>query len=224
VIPILDGKPVPRGLTDYDRLLNQELIYTGVRRTPVCAVMPWAVAAELFATTLDVYLVLGAIPEDPNDRDTADGRPATRKHARARLARMLCADADSLPGEDVVALAESVRDGQLVRLRECLTAAGSHLRELQKGVASPPPSALRQLLMAVGFFRRRAFEKELAKMVAEINAPADAAFIVSGSGEFLAQQAIGVPHRVSLNDELGPEVSACAPAYAVAVLAAETRP
>jgi uncharacterized hydantoinase/oxoprolinase family protein len=55
--------------------------------------------------------------------------------------------------------------------------------------------------------------------------------IVSGIGEKLARQAVeavftGVFNKVlvtSLNDELGPTVSACAPAYAVAVLAAESR-
>ena len=52
--------------------------------------------------------------------------------------------------------------------------------------------------------------------------------IVSGAGEFLARQVataafpeIGAAHILSLNDQLGPEASACAPAYAVAVLAAE---
>jgi len=52
--------------------------------------------------------------------------------------------------------------------------------------------------------------------------------IVSGSGEFLARRVArealaGAPIErvVSLDEELGPEVSACAPAYAVAVLATE---
>jgi len=54
--------------------------------------------------------------------------------------------------------------------------------------------------------------------------------IVSGAGEFVARRVLGgltryypSPRVVSLNDELGPAVSACAPAYAVAVLAAEGR-
>ena len=48
--------------------------------------------AELFATTLDAYLVLDQVPEDAEDRDTADGRPATRPCAHARLSRMLGGD------------------------------------------------------------------------------------------------------------------------------------
>ena len=52
-------------------------------------------AAELFATTLDVYLLLGWIAEDSSDHNTADGRPATKAAAHARLARMLCADLET---------------------------------------------------------------------------------------------------------------------------------
>ena len=61
----------------------------------MCALLGGFGAAELFATTLDVYLTLGQIPEDPADCDTADGRPATRQAAAARLARMLCADLET---------------------------------------------------------------------------------------------------------------------------------
>ena len=100
IIPLSDGVPVPHGRTDPERLRSQELVYTGVRRTPVCALLGPAVAAEWFATTLDVYLVLGSLPEDPADRDTADGRPATRAAAHARLAWMLCADLETCTAEE----------------------------------------------------------------------------------------------------------------------------
>jgi probable H4MPT-linked C1 transfer pathway protein len=100
VVPLLDGRPVPTGRTDAERLRCGELVYTGVRRTPVCALLGGLGAAELFATALDVYLVLGQLPEDPEDRDTADGRPATRAAAEARLARMLCADLETSTEEE----------------------------------------------------------------------------------------------------------------------------
>ena len=91
----MNGKPVPSGRDDPQRLRAQELVYTGVRRTPLCAILGDEAAAELFATTLDVYLVFGVIPEDAADCCTADGRPATRAAAHARLARMLCADLET---------------------------------------------------------------------------------------------------------------------------------
>lgn len=105
LVPLKDGKPIPKGRTDPERLRTSELVYTGVRRTPLCAVLAGQGAAELFATTLDAYLVLGELPEDPNNRETADGRAATRAAAHARLARMLCADLESSTEQERRALA-----------------------------------------------------------------------------------------------------------------------
>jgi (4-(4-[2-(gamma-L-glutamylamino)ethyl]phenoxymethyl)furan-2-yl)methanamine synthase len=114
------GKPEPRGFNDYARLTYDELVYTGVRRTPLCAVMGIKVAAEWFATMLDAYLVLGLLPENPDDCDTADGRPATRACAHARLARMLCADTESFGVDRAHALAKSALKRQWVRILEAV--------------------------------------------------------------------------------------------------------
>ena len=89
IIPIVEGSPRTLGLTDVARLQSGELVYTGVRRTPLCAFPASPVwkgqqtplAAELFATTLDVYLLLGDIPEVGEDCHTANGQPATRAAA-----------------------------------------------------------------------------------------------------------------------------------------------
>jgi probable H4MPT-linked C1 transfer pathway protein len=111
VVGLHDGTPVPQGRSDPERLRSGELVYTGVRRTPLCALLPRGrTAAELFATTLDAYLILGRIAEDSSDRGTADGRPATRWAAHARVARMLCADLETSSGEqryDLAARAEA---------------------------------------------------------------------------------------------------------------------
>ena len=100
------GRPEPRGLTDSERLASGELVYTGVRRTPICAVLNMEVAAEFFATMHDAYVVAGLSPEAPDDCDTADGRPANRRGAHARLARMRCADTESFSLDDARRLAE----------------------------------------------------------------------------------------------------------------------
>jgi probable H4MPT-linked C1 transfer pathway protein len=100
IVPLIDGQPKSRGRTDPERLRCGELVYSGVRRTPLCALLGGFGAAELFATTLDVYLTLGQVPEDPLDCDTADGRPATRAAAAARLARMICADLETSTEEE----------------------------------------------------------------------------------------------------------------------------
>lgn len=113
LIPFLDGRPTPKGRTDTNRLRSGELVYAGVRRTPVCALATelfWrgaltGLSAELFATTLDVYLTLGDVAPDPTDSATADGRPATVEAARDRLARMVGADRDRFSTDDAHALA-----------------------------------------------------------------------------------------------------------------------
>ncbi|QDU20265.1 hydantoinase/oxoprolinase family protein [Urbifossiella limnaea] len=190
LIPLDSGLPSTYGLTDWTRLQVRELVYAGVRRTPVFAVYPDRVCAELFATTADVYVVLGLLPENEHDTDTANGRPLTVEHALTRLAHVLGADREELGDDHLIHFATRVHD----RLR-------GQLADAARGVY---------------YDQQQAPELRTA--------------IVSGTGEFLARQVIdrvfgGAPieRTVSLNDELGPTVSACAPAYAVAVLAAEGR-
>lgn len=124
IVPLREGRPVPAALADPERMACGELIYTGARRTPLCAVLGSEVAAELFATMADVYLVLGDLEPAAADRDTADGKPFTPPFARARLARMRCADPASCSEADSVRLAERARARQvdlLVRsIRGCL--------------------------------------------------------------------------------------------------------
>lgn len=120
VIPVIDGRVVARGSNDPERLLHGELVYTGVRRSPVCAVaaaLPWRgqkcpTAQELFATTLDAYLLTGDLPEDERDCHTADGRPATRRWAHDRLARAICADRELFDEADALAAAQTIVENQ----------------------------------------------------------------------------------------------------------------
>jgi len=113
IVPIVDGVPLPWGRTDRDRLRSGELLYTGVRRTPVCAVLGSEVVAEVFATTLDAYLLLGEIAEHPSDCFTADGRPAVKAGAHARLARMMGEDAGTLAPEEAYSLASRIKQRQI---------------------------------------------------------------------------------------------------------------
>ncbi|MCE9561119.1 MAG: H4MPT-linked C1 transfer pathway protein [Planctomycetes bacterium] len=196
-IPIMDGFPIPSGRTDPERLSHSELIYTGVRRTPLGAIVRSGFATELFATTHDVYLHLRLIPEDAADLDTADGRPATRVAAFDRLCRMFCGDRETISVAQVDALAERVMDHQLNLIEGALVRARGKIeinlesRGLERTERNPPT------------------------------------VIVAGSGEFLAARVAsddGNCHEVlSLTARLGANVSACAPAYAVAVLATESR-
>jgi (4-(4-[2-(gamma-L-glutamylamino)ethyl]phenoxymethyl)furan-2-yl)methanamine synthase len=115
VIPVLGGKVATRSRTDIDRLLAGELVYSGMVRTNVCALVSRVplrgnhcpVAAEFFATTADVYTVLGLIAEGA-DYTTADGKPLARTDCLRRLARCVCGDMDSLTEDDIIGFAEAV--------------------------------------------------------------------------------------------------------------------
>ena len=129
IIPLLAGVPQPRGLTDTERLQARELVYCGVRRTPLCALLGLAAAAELFATTLDVCLMLDLVAEDPEDHDTADGRPATRIAAHARLAHMLCGDARTIGTEEARSLAQRALDVQIDHLARAVDHVAGNMSE-----------------------------------------------------------------------------------------------
>lgn len=128
IIPLLDGVPSSVGRTDVGRLLNGELVYCGVWRTPLCAVtttVPFRngncpIAAELFATTLDVYLLLDKIPEDASNRETANGKPATKSNAHDRIARLLCCDRSEISLEEAVTIARYLDHVTRTRLSEAL--------------------------------------------------------------------------------------------------------
>jgi probable H4MPT-linked C1 transfer pathway protein len=120
IVPLLEGIPIPQGRTDWERLRYQELIYTGVFRTPLCALLGWNGMAEFFATTKDVYILLGDIPENQNSVDTADGRPATKEFAYARLARMIGGDAESVALNEAIELAAKAKQLQVARIRTAI--------------------------------------------------------------------------------------------------------
>lgn len=137
LIPLDRGAVAARGRSDTERLRTGELVYAGVRRTPVHALateLPFrgartGLAAELFASTLDVYLVLGDIASNPLDLSTADGRPSTPEAARDRLARMIGADRDSFSAEDARDFARAADSCLMERLtraakRACRTTIG----------------------------------------------------------------------------------------------------
>jgi (4-(4-[2-(gamma-L-glutamylamino)ethyl]phenoxymethyl)furan-2-yl)methanamine synthase len=129
IIPIENGLPMPTGRTDLDRLQSGELVYSGVRRTPVCALahsVPRGngyvqLAAEMFATMLDVYVLTGDIAEDEANYDTANGRPATVEAAHDRLARAICGDRTEVPIDEAQAIARFLADVQQKRMTGALT-------------------------------------------------------------------------------------------------------
>ena len=102
IIPITDGKATPQGFDDHQRQISRELLYTGTIRTPLIALANHApfkgqnvgLAAEVFATTGDIWLLLDKLAENTIQDASADGKPWTKHHAAIRLARLLGTDSD----------------------------------------------------------------------------------------------------------------------------------
>lgn len=124
IVPLLDGEPSHVAVDDTDRLIAGELVYSGIERSPVGSVsqaVPYRgricpLAHEVFATMLDVYILLGDHREDSANKATADGRAATKANCRARLGRSVCADGDSFHHKDAVAMAEAIASDQTEKL------------------------------------------------------------------------------------------------------------
>ena len=116
IIPIVAGRVVAAGCTDTSRLRSGELVYTGCLRTPVSAIVRSVplgsgrcrVAAEHFAVAADAHRWLGHIDEADYTCDTPDGRGRSRREAGARLARVVCADLETLGAADITAIADHV--------------------------------------------------------------------------------------------------------------------
>ncbi len=137
IIALHEGKPLAEGLTDAARLESKELVYTGVKRTPICALVNEGVTAEFFATIQDAYLALGMTPGDPNDLTTADARPATKKFAHARLARMLGGDGETITDADTKKLASQAVDRQRSMLANAIrTVVGRFPTKLDRIICS----------------------------------------------------------------------------------------
>jgi (4-(4-[2-(gamma-L-glutamylamino)ethyl]phenoxymethyl)furan-2-yl)methanamine synthase len=124
VIPIAGGRVTATGRDDLGRLLAGELVYTGVLRTNLAAIarrVPVAgrwcpVASELFAISADAQLVLGHIAPEAYTCPTPDGRPADVEHARERIARLVCADAEQLGAEAIDAIAAHLHAEQVTQI------------------------------------------------------------------------------------------------------------
>lgn len=140
IVPIVRGELAVCGMTDPERLASGELVYTGAVRTPVCAIARTVplrgqrcrVASEFFAQAGDAHLWLGHLSERDYVGRTPDGRGVSREEARARLARVVCADASMLAGHEITAMAEYLFERQVRQI-----AAGVRQVQARLGKRAP---------------------------------------------------------------------------------------
>jgi probable H4MPT-linked C1 transfer pathway protein len=196
VIPLAGGA-IKAKRTDLERLKSGELIYSGVLRTNVAALLKkvemgkqgeaCGVSSELFAITADAYLVLGYITEDEYSCESPNsyafvGREEdekSRMSAMRRLSRVVCSDLEEIGEDGAVSIAEQVKKAQVDELITSLD---------------------------------RLKEKYGLDMV-----------VSAGIGDFVVQEAADSMNMqfISLSSSYGKKIAATFPAYAVAMLLEE---
>ena len=131
LVRIVGNQAKVTGFSDAERLACQALLYTGVARTPLMSLaarvdvggQPCNLMAEHFATTADIYNLLGQLPDGLYPFDTADAAGCSRFESARRIARMIgrdCAEGANL--EEWVRLAQVFADLQQERILESLQA------------------------------------------------------------------------------------------------------
>jgi len=191
IIPIINGEVAAAAKTDTERLLAGELMFVGVERTPVAT-------------------IVSELPYRGQPCPIARELFATVRDAHLLKGNLQedSTDTHTPDGRPATKSFARVRLGRMI----CADGEDFHHRDAAV-IAQAVVDAHRELVS--GGIRR----------VLDRQEPSLSTVIFSGHGEFLARQAVeklGLKCKyVSLLRELGPEVSRCAPAHALAVLARE---
>lgn len=136
LIALQEGTVHSLGDTDADRLVSGALVYHGVVRTPLCAVasrIPFGgrqhrVMNEFFATTADVYRLLGQLDPAHDLYPAADNGAQDLDGSCRRLARMIGLDGRDAPLAAWRDMAEAWSQAQLDEIeaaaRDVISATG----------------------------------------------------------------------------------------------------
>ncbi|MFP4654172.1 MAG: hydantoinase/oxoprolinase family protein [Methanohalobium sp.] len=128
IIPIVDGKHRAQH-TDFKRLLNNELLYTGVLRTNVATLVDklklsigsCRPSSELFATTADAYLILGDINKELYTCEPADNGGMEKIDALRRMSRVVCTDFTEISSVDIENIAKDVKEKEISLMCEAIS-------------------------------------------------------------------------------------------------------
>lgn len=194
LIPFAGGQVLAQGFSDHQRLARQELLYTGVVRTPLMAVtrsVPFAgewvaLMAEHFATTADIYRLTAELPEGVDLLPSADNGEKTPLGSARRLARMLGLDVDATDAAGWRRVSEYIAERQLRALADACERLLS-----RPGISPSAP------LVGAGVGR----------------------FLVQKLARRLARPYVGFDQFFSCAERMESRVAECAPAVAVASLA-----
>ncbi|AEH61456.1 H4MPT-linked C1 transfer pathway protein [Methanosalsum zhilinae DSM 4017] len=119
IIPVLSGRHMAEN-TDFKRLRAKQLVYTGILRTNIAALLPSVMlssgecltSSELFATSADAYMLLGDIDRHTYISQTADCAGKDRINCMRRIARVVCADLTEISESGIMSIAGQVKEKQ----------------------------------------------------------------------------------------------------------------
>lgn len=126
IILLQNNQPNVLGYTDFQRLQSSELVYTGIVRTAVMAVVQSVhiagtevgVMSEYFANMADIYRLTQELNEAHDQTETADGQGKTEQTSTRRIARMIGCDTDDFSDQQWQQLAYDIREQQLSRIQQ----------------------------------------------------------------------------------------------------------
>ena len=141
IIPVSGGIVRAQGVDDFSRLRNKELVYTGLVRTPIAALLsalPFEgdeipVVAETFATAADAYRILGLLPLHADLYPSADGAEKSAPASARRLFRMIGKDYQG-EYEQALAMARHVQAAQLALIDDAIVKHLGERRDAQTNV------------------------------------------------------------------------------------------
>jgi (4-(4-[2-(gamma-L-glutamylamino)ethyl]phenoxymethyl)furan-2-yl)methanamine synthase len=139
ILPVVEGEICVQGRTDLERLASGELVYTGLLRTNLAAIVQSVpvrgklcrVSSEFFAISGDVHLILGQLDLRDYTCTTPDGRAPSVDSARRRLARLVCGDMEMLLAAEVDEIACYIRARQILQIRAGIEQVISRLPSLR---------------------------------------------------------------------------------------------
>lgn len=127
IIPLIN-KENAAGHTDVERLGSGELVYTGMLRTNLAAIVQelpvnninTTVSSELFTISADVHRILGHITQEEYTCDTPDKKGKDIVSCKRRLCRLVCADLDSLSDDTIEDMAKYIYEKQICQVTKGL--------------------------------------------------------------------------------------------------------
>jgi probable H4MPT-linked C1 transfer pathway protein len=141
IIAIDNHQEKPTAFNDFERQATNELHYAGAIRTPLIAIahtVPFdnkviRLAAEVFATSGDVWCIVGQLTPSTLQDSTSDGQTWQKSDCIRRLARLLGADAHEFPEQQWEQLAQWFAQQQIMQLQQaCQTVLANHPTISQK--------------------------------------------------------------------------------------------